>query len=331
MNKKLKILVIDDDLVFFDKLEREYEEFEFLLAKDEYEALIYIEEQSKTQHHIFDLILIDVILDNEYSNLSHHKSELLESYSSLLTFKSLTIEIFDRLGNNFPLLPITGKVLNDKSKNKIEIRVKHNIILQKPFDNHEHIYNSIIEHISVDNKQTSQQNLSCTRESIRIIILYSDEDCLYKDAIKKHLKVLQTAKKNSTEIIIWEKNEISAGEAVEDTTISIVKKSDICLCLISVDFINEITDRLPLIAELHGKGLLKVIPIIVKQVVLWQSFSPFDKNLRSLPNNGKTLATIDPNEFSDVVHNIVTEIIQVIDNILEERNKKAPNSSELDA
>jgi len=124
-------------------------------------------------------------------------------------------------------------------------------------------------------------------EALSVFISYSHVDEPLKDEIIKHLSPL----KRMNLIKEWHDRKINAGDNLDREIASALKKADIILLLISIDFINskycyDIEMEEALRKDREGES--KVIPIIVRNC-MWRE-TKF-RHLMATPTDGKAVSS----------------------------------------
>ncbi len=101
------------------------------------------------------------------------------------------------------------------------------------------------------------------RPKPNVFISCSKEDEELQNELEKFLKQL----KRKGAIETWSRHNILPGQEWDDETKSQLRKADIMLCLVSIDFMSAdyiIDEELPLMLEREKQGLTKVIPVILR-------------------------------------------------------------------
>ncbi len=142
---------------------------------------------------------------------------------------------------------------------------------------------------------------------MNLFIAYSQEDCLYKKYLMKHLSPLIKNHK----ISIWDYERIIFGKNKNRIIQEAINKADIILLLISADFlaccpIDE--NQLLYICDSKQTHNTNIIPIILKPC-LWQ-LSPFG-GFKSLPSQKDSILS-----FEDKKDFAYYEIAKVIFDLL---------------
>ena len=120
-----------------------------------------------------------------------------------------------------------------------------------------------------------------SQSGARIFISYAHEDEDLKKELDKYLKVL----KRSSKVQVWNDRELIGGQEWNETIMSELKKANIILLLISVDFnaSDFIWDKeLASAMQRHEEGTAHVVPIILRRCE-WSNM-PYAK-LQALPRN----------------------------------------------
>ena len=155
---------------------------------------------------------------------------------------------------------------------------------------------------------------------VNISILNAPEDQKYKETLIRHLKPL------SPRTSIWHDGEIAPGEDWKKKTDQEMKKAEVIIFIISVNFINSgfIETILNKIFD-NSKYILpntRIIPIIVSPCLWEEAFSKNINNLKVLPNNQIPVSIWGSSENAWV--EIVTGIKAVI-NSMEKPNSVGQN------
>jgi TIR domain len=124
-------------------------------------------------------------------------------------------------------------------------------------------------------------------KGLSLFISYSHNDEGVKNELAKHLKPLERIGLISE----WHDRKLKAGEEWDKAISENLRKADVILLLISVDFINskycfdvELEEAL----KMHAAKKTRVIPVVVRNC-LWSPM-PFAK-LQALPKDGKAVAS----------------------------------------
>ena len=123
------------------------------------------------------------------------------------------------------------------------------------------------------------------KEPIEIFFCYAHEDEAFRQALEKHLRVLQ----RQGVISIWHDREIGAGAVWEREIDKHLNSAHLILLLVSPDFLDSeycYSIEMKRALERHERDEALVIPIIVRPVY-WQT-APFSR-LQVLPTDGKPL------------------------------------------
>jgi hypothetical protein len=123
--------------------------------------------------------------------------------------------------------------------------------------------------------------------ALKLFISYSHQDEDIKDGLLKHLSPL----KRLNLISDWHDRKIEAGDKWGEVISENLKKADIIVLLISIDFINSkycYDVEMDAALDRQADDKTKVIPVIARSC-LWKStrFAPF----RALPTDGKAIVT----------------------------------------
>jgi hypothetical protein len=123
--------------------------------------------------------------------------------------------------------------------------------------------------------------------ALKLFISYSHHDEGIKDELLKHLSPL----KRLNLISDWHDRKIDAGENWGHAISDNLKKADIVVLLISIDFINSeycYDVEMDVALDRQADGMATVIPVIARSC-MWKStrFAPF----QALPTDGKAIVT----------------------------------------
>ncbi|WP_198018025.1 toll/interleukin-1 receptor domain-containing protein [Burkholderia sp. WSM2230] len=120
---------------------------------------------------------------------------------------------------------------------------------------------------------------------LTLFLSYSHADEQLKNELLKHLVPLQ----RMGLINAWHDRKLKAGDDIDHEILAQIRKADIALFLISVDFINsaychdvELSEAL----AMHSRGEVTVIPVVLRSC-LWQHTAL--KDLLALPRDGKAV------------------------------------------
>ncbi|BBI98595.1 hypothetical protein FGKAn22_02880 [Ferrigenium kumadai] len=149
-------------------------------------------------------------------------------------------------------------------------------------------------------------------KALTLFISYSHADEALKNELLKHLAPLKRLKL----IEAWHDRKLKAGDDLDHEISANLEKSDIAVFLLSVDFINSqycYDVELEKALELHAKGLLVVVPVVLRSC-LWQH-TPLAK-LLALPRDGKAVtAWADRDEaLTDVAEGLRLKALDVLEN-----------------
>lgn len=144
---------------------------------------------------------------------------------------------------------------------------------------------------------------------LRAFISYSHVDEHALERLTKHLAMLRRDKVISE----WFDQKIGAGGDIDATISQRLEQCDLFIALVSVDFLDShycYEREMERALELHEKGSLRVVPVIVGPCD-WQS-SPLGK-LKALPKDGKPVSdwTNKDTAWLDVVkqlRNLATDV-----------------------
>ncbi|TKC91702.1 toll/interleukin-1 receptor domain-containing protein [Trinickia terrae] len=120
---------------------------------------------------------------------------------------------------------------------------------------------------------------------LTLFLSYSHADEQLKNELLKHLVPLQRIGL----INAWHDRKLKAGDDIDHEILTQMRKADIALFLISVDFINsaychdvELSEAL----AMHSRGEVTLIPVVLRSC-LWQHTAL--KELLALPRDGKAV------------------------------------------
>jgi hypothetical protein len=141
--------------------------------------------------------------------------------------------------------------------------------------------------------------------ALKLFISYSHQDEDIKDGLLKHLEPL----KRLNLISHWHDRKIEAGDRWGEVISENLKKADIIVLLISIDFINSkycYDVEMDAALDRQADDKAKVIPVIARNC-LWKStkFAPF----QALPTDGKAIVTWPDR---DEAFTVVADGIQVV-------------------
>jgi hypothetical protein len=146
---------------------------------------------------------------------------------------------------------------------------------------------------------------------IRLFISYSHGDEIAKDELIKHLMPLKRAKL----IRSWNDRMIMPGEKWDDEISAHLKKAEIIILIVSIEFINsdycyDVELHEAMKRQEENKAI--VIPVIYRNCV-WQH-APFAE-LQALPKNAKPICSWNSQEdaFVDVVKGVEKAVSEILD------------------
>jgi hypothetical protein len=176
-----------------------------------------------------------------------------------------------------------------------EQKLISNIALRQELDWGEEDYNQIKRELKNEKKIIVGQGRGGTValakapgvKGLSLFISYSHSDEGVKSELAKHLKPIERIGLISE----WHDRKLKAGEEWDKVISENLRKADVILLLISVDFINskycfdiELDEAL----KMHEAKKTRVIPVVVRNC-LWSPM-PFAK-LQALPKDGKAVAS----------------------------------------
>lgn len=127
--------------------------------------------------------------------------------------------------------------------------------------------------------------------ALSVFVSYSHKDKAYRESLHAHMLPLERIGLISS----WSDEEIKAGDKWEQKIWDQMEKADICLLLVSSDFISSkfcYEKEMQVALEREEAGEARVIPIILRDC-LWRH-TPLQV-LKVLPEDGKAIASW-PNE-----------------------------------
>jgi len=151
-----------------------------------------------------------------------------------------------------------------------------------------------------------------SQSGARIFISYAHEDEDLKGELDKHLKVL----KRSSKVDVWSDRQLVAGEEWDDSIMSELRRADIILLLISVDFnaSDFIWDKeLAVAMERHREGTARVVPIIIRKCS-WDGL-PYAA-LQALPRHARPVTDYPDRDVA------YTEIAEGIEQLVDQVNDR---------
>jgi len=149
-------------------------------------------------------------------------------------------------------------------------------------------------------------------KALTLFISYSHEDEPLKNQLLKHLQPLKRQKI----IDEWHDRRLKPGDDIDHEVSTNLERSDIALFLLSVDFINSpycYDVELEKALELHAKGQLVVIPVILRSC-LWKH-TPLS-GLLALPRDGKAVVSWPDHDeaFVNVAEGIRSKALDILGN-----------------
>lgn len=150
-------------------------------------------------------------------------------------------------------------------------------------------------------------------KALRLFVSYCHADERVKAELLKHLEPLRAMQL----IEAWHDRKLKAGEEWDGKISAELKKADIILLLISVDFINSkycFEQEMDIAMTRHEAKEARVIPVIVRNC-LWHS-APFSK-LQALPKDAKPIGSWENED--DAFVDVATGIMSVAREIQEGR------------
>lgn len=156
------------------------------------------------------------------------------------------------------------------------------------------------------------------KEQLRIFISYSHHDKKYREAICKHLKILEEEKSVS----IWHDRNILPGDEWEGKIDTALNNCEIILLLVSVDFVNSHycwDKELRRGLQRHSAGEAVVVPILVRPLHGIEH-TPF-QHLNYIPE--KPLSQYESlDEGCVIVASEIEKVINNFSNIITENRQK---------
>jgi hypothetical protein len=146
-------------------------------------------------------------------------------------------------------------------------------------------------------------------------ISYSHRDEEIKNELIKHLMPL----KRLNLIADWHDRKIEAGDKWEEVISENLKKADIVILLISIDFINSkycYDNEMETALDRAEKGLAVIIPVIARSC-MWKNsrFSPY----QALPTDGKAITTWGVHAQDEALTVVAEGIRRVADQLMSKR------------
>lgn len=149
-----------------------------------------------------------------------------------------------------------------------------------------------------------------SQSGARIFISYAHEDEDLKEELDKHLKVL----KRSSKVEVWSDRQLAAGQEWDDSIMSELRRANIILLLISVDFnaSDFIWDKeLAVAMERHQEGTSRVVPIILRKCN-WEGL-PYAA-LQALPRRARPVTEYPDRDVA------YTEIAEAVEQLVDQIN-----------
>ena len=149
-------------------------------------------------------------------------------------------------------------------------------------------------------------------KSISIFISYHHSDEEFKNALKRHLKILTLRDKD---IDIFDDSDIPVGEEWDKKIRSEIEKSDIIIMLISASFLSSNYIREVELQLALKKQNKYIVPIIVRPA-MWWSIDEL-KYYQVLPKDGKSIS--EHSHQDEVLTEVTNEIAKIVDSINNQR------------
>jgi hypothetical protein len=149
-----------------------------------------------------------------------------------------------------------------------------------------------------------------SRSGARIFISYAHEDEDLKGELDKHLKVL----KRSSKVEVWSDRQLAAGQEWDESIMSELRRANIILLLISVDFnaSDFIWDKeLAVAMDRHKEGTSRVVPIILRKCN-WEGL-PYAA-LQALPRHARPITEYADRDIA------YTEIAEAVEQLVDQIN-----------
>jgi hypothetical protein len=127
-------------------------------------------------------------------------------------------------------------------------------------------------------------NQKTKKKALTVFISYSHKDQEHREKLNTHLVILERIGLISN----WSDAEIKAGDKWEEKIWEKMGQADICLFLVSADFISSKFCYEKEMVEALRRGNLRVIPVIVRACV-WKH-SPL-QIYKALPDDGKAITS----------------------------------------
>lgn len=156
-------------------------------------------------------------------------------------------------------------------------------------------------------------------KNINIAALYAQADEAYWIGLEKHLKVLTAKYQN---VRIWSRNDVDLGGEMGQELNDELRKADVTLLLMSIDFINDhiINEETRILLDNYARNQNKeerfILPVIVNHFA-WRDFYDEHYDIEQLRVFDKIVE--DEREQNEVY----TEIVQSLEKYIEEINAKS--------
>jgi len=163
-------------------------------------------------------------------------------------------------------------------------------------------------------KRASGKPLGKTMEPpVRLFVSYSHENATWSKRLMPVLKV----KANVAGLRPWHDTELKAGDQWDDEIRDELKRMDIFLCLVSVQFlasryIQEV--ELPEALRRHKRGEIEIVPLLLYPID-WDADCPVLKKFNPLPVFGKSWREFEQEggDWNDALYPIGNGLKQAID------------------
>ena len=150
---------------------------------------------------------------------------------------------------------------------------------------------------------------------VRLFVSYSHENAVWSKRLLPLLKV----KANVAGLQPWHDTELKAGDLWDEEIRAELKRMDIFLCLVSVQFlasryIQEV--ELPEALERHQRGEIVIVPLLLYPID-WEADCPVLKKFNPLPVFGKSWREFEQNggDWNDALYPIGNGLKQAIDKV----------------
>jgi formylglycine-generating enzyme required for sulfatase activity len=164
------------------------------------------------------------------------------------------------------------------------------------------------------------------QERLKLFVSYSHKDEACCKELGKYLRQLQDA----ALIEPWTDDQIVAGDNWDEEIRNNLRRADIILLLISIDFLlsEYIKEELALARERHAKGEAVIVPVVLKKCQ-WKLANYELGRYQALPKDGKPIyGTKDQHEIEEALDQVVEGIEKTARQILRNRSVGNPKPSQ---